>query len=400
MTKGISKVIEQIPPSGIRKFFDLASTMENVISLGVGEPDFDTPWHICENAIHSMSKGKTHYTANRGLIELRNVISAFHKYRYNQQYDPEKEIIVTVGGSEGIDLAMRTLLNPGDEVIVLDPNYVAYAPAVMMAGGITVPIKLTQDNDFKLLAEDLKNAITDKTKAIILNFPSNPTGGVMSKEDYAALVPILKESGIWVVSDEIYAELTFDGEFASLAQFPEIKDQVIVINGFSKAFAMTGWRLGYILSNKEVSSQLNKIHQYVIMSAPTAAQYAAIEAMQHGLPDVLRMRNDYERRRNLIVTRLNKMGLKTNKPKGTFYVFPNITSTGLSSEEFCEKLLDQERVACVPGTAFGPSGEGHIRISYAYSLDHIIEACNRIEHFVNSLQESKPEMIVEEIIID
>jgi aminotransferase len=386
MRKPISNTVENMPPSGIRKFFDLASTMENVISLGVGEPDFDTPWHISENAIHALSQGKTHYTANRGLLALRQEIARFHKERYEQHYNPENEIIVTVGGSEGIDLAMRTLLNPGDEVIVLDPNYVAYTPAITLAKGVPVKIKITEEHEFKLLPEDLKAAITDKTKAIILNFPSNPTGGVMTQEDYEKLVPIIKESGIWVVSDEIYAELTFDGKFASLAQFPEIRDQVIVINGFSKAFAMTGWRLGYVLSEKSVSAQMNKVHQYVIMSAPTMSQYGAIEAMRHGLGDVLEMKEDYLRRRNLLVNRLNRMGLTTNMPHGTFYVFPNITSTGLTSEQFCERLLEEQLVACVPGTAFGESGEGHIRISYAYSLDHIKEACDRIERFLSDLK--------------
>lgn len=371
-------------PSGIRKFFDLASTMDDVISLGVGEPDFPTPWHICESAIDSMTDGNTHYTANRGLPELRREISRFHAERYDQNYDPEKEIIVTVGGSEGIDLVMRTLLNPGDEVIVLDPNYVAYAPAVELAGGRIVPIRITKENEFKLLPEDLEAAITDRTKAIILNFPSNPTGGVMTADDYARLVPILKESGIYVVSDEIYAELLFDGEFASLSQFPEIRDQVIIVNGFSKAFAMTGWRLGYVLCDASLSSMMNKVHQYVIMSAPTPAQYAAIEALRNGIPDIEHMREDYRRRRNLLVRRLNRMGLPTILPHGTFYVFPDITSTGLSSEEFCAQLLDEQRVACVPGTAFGDSGEGHVRISYAYSLDHIKEACDRIERFLES----------------
>lgn len=381
--KPLSQKVLDLKPSGIRKFFDLANTMEGVISLGVGEPDFDTPWHVCENAIYSMSKGKTHYTANRGLLDLRRVISDFHKVRYGQNYDPEKEILVTVGGSEAIDLAMRTLLEPGDEVIMLDPNYVAYAPAVELGGGVPVTIQLKEENDFKLLPEDLKNAITDKTKALIINFPSNPTGGVMTYEDYEKLVDIIKESEIYVVSDEIYAELSFDQEFASLAQFDEIKDQIIVINGFSKAFAMTGWRLGYVLSNPEVSKQMTKIHQYTIMSAPTSAQYAGIEAMMHGLNDVLSMKNDYLNRRNLLVKRLNRMGLKTNMPHGTFYVFPNIEKTGMTSEEFCEKLLEEEKVACVPGTAFGDSGEGFIRISYAYSLDHIKEACDRMEHFLS-----------------
>lgn len=386
MTKQLSTTVQKIKPSGIRKFFDLANTMEGVISLGVGEPDFCTPWHICEYAINSMVDGKTHYTANRGLIELRKEISKFHREHYNQFYDPEKEILVTVGGSEGIDLCMRSLLDPGDEVIVLDPNYVAYEPSVQLAGGVPVPIQLTEENDFKLLPEDLKNAITDKTKALIINFPSNPTGGVMTYEDYEKIVPIIKESDIYVISDEIYAELSFDQKFASLAQFPEVRDQIIVVNGFSKAFAMTGWRLGYLLSNPEVSKAMTKIHQYVIMSAPTAAQHAAIEALQNGYKDVLMMKEDYRNRRNLLVSRLNRMGLKTNLPHGTFYVFANIQPTSLTSEDFCERLLNEEKVACVPGNAFGPSGEGFIRISYAYSLDHIKTACDRLEHFLQNIK--------------
>ncbi|MBM6764443.1 aminotransferase class I/II-fold pyridoxal phosphate-dependent enzyme [Faecalicoccus pleomorphus] len=385
MRKPINPVVEKLKPSGIRKFFDLANTMQGVISLGVGEPDFDTPWHICENAIHSMSTGKTHYTANRGLLELRQAICEFHKVRYHQNYDPEKETLVTVGGSEAIDLAMRALVTPGDEVIVLDPNYVAYAPTIELAGGIPVPIELKEEHEFKLMPDVLQHAITDKTKAMIINYPSNPTGGVMTKEDYEKIVPIIKGSGIYVISDEIYAELSFDQDFASLAQFDEVKDQILVINGFSKAFAMTGWRLGYVLSNAEISSAMTKIHQYVIMSAPTQAQYAAIEALRHGLEDVLTMKKDYMNRRNLLVNRLNRMGLKTNMPHGTFYVFPNIQKTGLTSDEFCEKLLDEEKVACVPGNAFGEHGEGFIRISYAYSIDHIKEACDRIERFLSNL---------------
>lgn len=385
MRKPINPVVEKLKPSGIRKFFDLANTMQGVISLGVGEPDFDTPWHICENAIHSMSTGKTHYTANRGLLELRQAICEFHKVRYHQNYDPEKETLVTVGGSEAIDLAMRALVTPGDEVIVLDPNYVAYAPTIELAGGIPVSIELKEEHEFKLMPDVLQHAITDKTKAMIINYPSNPTGGVMTKEDYEKIVPIIKESGIYVISDEIYAELSFDQDFASLAQFDEVKDQILVINGFSKAFAMTGWRLGYVLSNAEISSAMTKIHQYVIMSAPTQAQYAAIEALRHGLEDVLTMKKDYMNRRNLLVNRLNRMGLKTNMPHGTFYVFPNIQKNGLTSDEFCEKLLDEEKVACVPGNAFGEHGEGFIRISYAYSIDHIKEACDRIERFLSNL---------------
>lgn len=389
--KPLSKTIENLKPSGIRKFFDLASTMDNVISFGVGEPDFDTPWHICENAVYSMSEGKTHYTANRGLLELRKLIAEFHRIRYDQHYNPENEILVTVGGSEAIDLAMRAMINPGDEVITMDPNYVAYTPAIEMAGGIPVIIPLEEKSEFKLTPEALKNAITDKTKAILINFPSNPTGGVMTYEDYEKLVPIIEESGIYVVSDEIYAELTFDGEFASLAQFPSIRDQIVVINGFSKAFAMTGWRLGYVMSNPHLSSAMTKIHQYIIMSAPTPAQYAALEAMTNGLSDVSHMHNEYMNRRNLLVSRLNRMGLKTNMPHGTFYVFPNISQTGLTSEEFCNRLVEEQRVACVPGTAFGEKGEGFMRMSYACSMDNIIEGCDRIEAFLASLDQKQEE---------
>lgn len=380
--KELSQTVQDIRPSGIRKFFDLASTVEGCISLGVGEPDFDTPWHICDAVVHSLQKGKTHYTANRGLLELRKEIAKFHAEHYGQLYDPEKEIIVTTGGSEAVDISFRALVNPGDEVIVLDPNYVAYEPAILMAGGTPVRIRLKEENDFKLLPEDLKNAITDRTKAIMLNFPSNPTGGVMNREDYARLVDIIKDSGIYVISDEIYAEITFEDEFASLAQFPEIRDQVIVINGFSKAFAMTGWRLGYLLSSPRVSSALNKIHQYVMMSAPTPAQYAALEAMKNGYGDVVRMRESYRQRRNLLCSRLNRMGLKTNVPKGTFYVFANITPTGLTSDEFAEELLKEEKVAVVPGTAFGDSGEGFVRMSYATSLENLKSAADKIESFI------------------
>ena len=387
--KSISTVVEKMKPSGIRKFFDLASTMDDVISLGVGEPDFSTPWHICQAAMASMADGKTHYTANRGLLELRQEIATFHKEHYQQSYDPQTEIVVTVGGSEAIDISMRALLNPGDEVIVMDPNYVAYEPAVALAGGVCVPIVLTKENEFKLKPEDLKAAISPKTNAMIINYPSNPTGGVMTHEDYAKLVPILKESGIFVVSDEIYAELSFDQEFASLSQFDEVRDQIIVINGFSKAFAMTGWRLGYILANAPLSKAITKIHQYVIMSASVASQYAAIEALKNGYPDVVMMREEYNHRRNLLVNRLNAMGLHTNMPHGTFYVFADIRKTGLNSETFCSQLLEKEHVACVPGNAFGPHGEGFIRISYAYSLNHIKEACVRIEQFLKDIDYQK-----------
>ncbi|CDA34122.1 putative uncharacterized protein [Firmicutes bacterium CAG:536] len=384
--KEISKTVEALKPSGIRRFFDLANTMEGVISLGVGEPDFSTPWHVCEEAIQSMADGRTHYTANKGLLELREEIAKFHSEHYNQNYDPKTEILVTVGGSEAIDLSMRALLNPGDEVIVMDPNYVAYEPAIRLAGGVCVPIVLTRENEFKLKADDLKKAITDKTKAMIINYPSNPTGGVMTEADYREIVPIIQESGIYVVSDEIYAELSFDQAFASLSQFEEVRDQILVINGFSKAYAMTGWRLGYILANPTITKALTKIHQYVIMSASTPAQYAAIEALRNGYDDVILMREEYLNRRNLLVNSLNRMGLNTPMPHGTFYVFADIRPYGLSSEEFCNELLNQEKVACVPGDAFGPHGQGFIRISYAYSLNHIKEACVRIEHFLQQFK--------------
>ena len=383
--KPINRTIEHLKPSGIRKYFDLANAMEDVISLGVGEPDFDTPWHISAKAVESFEDGHTHYTANRGLIALRRQIANYYRNRYGIGYDPDSEILVTVGGSEAVDLCCRTLINPGDEVIVLDPNNVAYEPAILMAGGVPVRIPLTQEQDFKLLPEDLERAITEKTKAIIVNFPSNPTGGVMTREDYARLVPILKESGIYIISDEIYSELVFAGEFCSPASFDEIRDQVLVINGFSKAFAMTGWRLGYLLSNPELSEQLTKVHQFVIMSAPTAAQYAAIEALEHGMPDIAGMCKEYEARRNLICARLNRMGLTTNVPNGTFYVFANITSSGLSSDEFCVRLLEEQKVAIVPGTAFGESGDGFVRISYATSMEDIKEACARIDAFLETL---------------
>lgn len=380
----LSDKVKAIAPSGIRKFFDLASTMEGVISLGVGEPDFDTPWSIREAAIYSIETGKTFYTANAGLPQLRHEISKYLKRRFQLEYDENKNIIVTVGGSEAIDIAFRSLINPGDEVILLQPSYVAYTPGVQLAGGTEVAIELKEDNNFKLTPELLKAAITDKTKAILLNYPSNPTGGFMTREDYEKIVPIIKESGIIVISDEIYAELSYDHEFVSPANFPEIKDQVIVISGYSKAYAMTGWRLGYVCAHEELCAAMNKIHQYVIMSAPTAAQYAAIEAMKNCDNEVSKMVAQYKLRRNYIVKAFNDMGLKTFMPQGAFYVFPCIKSTGLTSEQFCEELLNDQLVACVPGTAFGKAGEGFIRVSYAYSVDEIKEAVARIKAFLDN----------------
>ena len=344
--KIVNPVVKDIPPSGIRKFFDLANQMEGVISLGVGEPDFATPWTIREAAIYSIEKGKTFYTANQGLLELRKEICKYQKRRFNLDYKPE-QCIVTVGGSEGIDLAFRTIINPGDEVILLQPSYVAYTPGVALAGGVVRNITLTEENEFKLTPELLKEAINEKTKAILLNYPSNPTGGFMTKEDYEKLVPIFKESGIMIITDEIYAELSYEHKFCSIASFDEIKDQVILVSGFSKAYAMTGWRLGYVLANEK-------------------------------------MRQAYLARRNFLVKTFNEMGLKTFTPQGAFYVFPCIKSTGLTSEQFCEELLNDQLVACVPGSAFGEAGEGYIRVSYAYSLEELKAATKKIRKFLEN----------------
>lgn len=385
--KFLSQHVQTIKPSGIRKYFDLASEMEGVISLGVGEPDFDTPWHIREAAIYSIESGKTHYTANQGLLELREEICLYQKRRFQLEYDPVDNVIVTVGGSEAIDIAMRAIVNPGDEVILMEPSYVAYTPSVELTGALPVHIKLEHEDQFKLTPEKLKAAITPKTKAILMNFPSNPTGGVMTKEDYAKLAPILKEHEIIVISDEIYAELTYDGTFCSPANFDEIKDQVIIISGFSKAYAMTGWRLGYVLANKTFTDAMNKIHQYIIMSAPTAAQYGAIDALRNGDIHVAEMRESYMTRRNFITKGFNRIGLPTHLPHGAFYIFPDIRGTGLTSDEFCVQLLEDQRVACVPGTAFGDAGEGFIRVSYAYSIDHIREAIERIDRFMEKFRQ-------------
>lgn len=383
--KVLNNTVREIPPSGIRKFFDLASEMEGVISLGVGEPDFDTPWKIREAAIYSIEQGKTFYTANKGLAELRKEICRYQKRRFNLDYDYEKECVVTVGGSEAIDLAFRSLINPGDEVILLQPSYVAYTPGVELAGGKVVNIELKEDNQFKLTPELLEAAITPKTKAILLNYPSNPTGGFMTREDYEKIVPIIKEHEIIVITDEIYAELSYEQKFCSIAAFPEIKNQVILVSGYSKAYAMTGWRLGYVLANEVLTNAMNKIHQYVIMSAPTGAQYGAIEAMRHCDNEIEKMRQAYMLRRNYIVKAFNDMGLHTFTPQGAFYVFPCIKSTGMTSEQFCEELLKDQLVACVPGNAFGQAGEGYIRVSYAYSIEQIKEATSRIKKFLDKL---------------
>ena len=385
----ISKKVQQVKPSGIRKFFDLATEIEGVVSLGVGEPDFDTPWHIREAAIYSIESGKTFYTANQGLLELRKEICKYLHRRFDLTYDPVDNVIVTVGGSEAIDIALRAIIDPGDEVIVLSPGYVAYEPGVMLAGAVPVIIELNEENHFKLTAEQLEAAISHKTKALLINFPSNPTGGVMTYEDYEKIVPIIKKHNLLVISDEIYAELSYDVEFASPANFDEIKDQVILISGFSKAFAMTGWRLGYVCADKILTKAMNKIHQYVIMSAPSAAQYGAIEGLRNGADHVREMKESYQTRRNFIVNGFNKLGLATHMPQGAFYIFPCIRSTGLTSEGFCEALLEDQKVACVPGSAFGSAGEGFIRVSYAYSIEEIKVALGRIEQFLKNHADKK-----------
>lgn len=382
----LNHVVEAVPPSGIRKFFDLANSIEGVISLGVGEPDFATPWHIREQAIYAIEKGRTFYTANKGLLELRQEIAYYLERRFNLKYNPDKNILVTVGGSEAIDLALRALLNPGDEVILPIPGYVAYEPCIMMTGGKAVYVELEEKNHFKLTKEALQAAITDKTKVLLLNFPGNPTGGIMSKEDFEPLVEIIKKHEILVITDEIYAELSYTQKHFSLAGFEEIKDQVILISGFSKAYSMTGWRLGYLCGNEVFIDAIMKIHQYAIMCPSTISQYAGIEAMRMGDHDTEEMKDSFEQRRNFIVRGLNRIGLTCPLPEGAFYVFPSIQSTGLSSEEFCERLLNEQKVAVVPGSAFGKAGEGFVRISYAYSIDEIKIALQKIEQFMLQFQ--------------
>ena len=382
----LNDVVKNTPKSGIRKFFDLANTMEGVVSLGVGEPDFATPWHIRSEAIYAIEKGNTFYTSNLGLLELRTEISKYLNRRFDVLYNPNNEIIVTSGASEGIDLVFRSLLNQGDEVIIITPSYVAYEPLVKLAGGKCVFIEAKVDNEFKLTKQMLLDAISDKTKILFLNYPSNPTGGVMSYEDYVEIVDIIKEKEIFVISDEIYAELTYDGKFCSIASFDEIKDQVILMSGYSKAYAMTGWRIGYLCANETLINAFLMIHQYSSMCASVIGQIAAVEASKNGDKAVLEMCSSFNMRRNFIVNNLNRIGLKCFMPKGAFYVFPSIKETGLTSEQFCEQLLQQQKVAVVPGTAFGEAGEGFIRISYAYSIDEIKVAIARIEEFLINIK--------------
>jgi aminotransferase len=378
----INQTVRYIKPSGIRKFFDIAATKKGVISLGVGEPDFITPWHIREEAIHAIEKGRTFYTGNKGLPELRKGICDYYSRRFNVDYNGDENCIVTVGGSEAIDIVLRTILKPGDEVILPTPAYVAYAAIIEMAGGKVIEVQLKEEDEFKLTPEALRKVISERTKAVILNFPGNPTGGIMTYDDYAKIVPILKQHHIFAVTDEIYAELTYEGKHCSIAVFEEIKDRVIIINGFSKAYSMTGYRVGYILAHKDIIEMCLKIHQYTIMCATTPCQYAAIEAVNNGDNDIEEMFLSFRQRRNYIVKELNRIGLKTHMPQGAFYVFPSIAITGMKCEEFCERLLEEENLALVPGNAFGDAGEGYVRISYAYSLDEIKLAISKLEHFL------------------
>ncbi|MBO5136384.1 MAG: aminotransferase class I/II-fold pyridoxal phosphate-dependent enzyme [Clostridia bacterium] len=382
----INKTVIETPPSGIRKFFDLAAEMDDVVSLGVGEPDFVTPWHIREVGITSLEKGKTHYTSNAGIKELRVELSKYMKRRFKVEYDPLSEIIVTVGGSEAIDLFIRTVVNPGDEVLVPEPSFVCYKPIVNFAGGMAVPIETKVENEFRLTAEELKQAITPKTKVLILPYPNNPTGGIMRREDLEEIAEVLRGTDILVLSDEIYAELTYEGQHVSIAEIDGMYERTVIVSGFSKCYAMTGWRLGYACGNKEIIRMMTKVHQFAIMSAPTLAQHAAIEALRNGDDDIAVMREEYDRRRRVIVKGFNDMGLTCFEPKGAFYAFPCIKSTGLTSEEFCEQLLMSEKVAVVPGNAFGESGEGFIRCSYAYSVEDINRALKAIERFIKKVK--------------
>ncbi len=377
--------VRKVPPSGIRRFFDIVSEMKDVISLGVGEPDFTTPWRCSDAAIYSLRTGHTHYTSNRGLKELTRLISDYEA-RFGVRYDPASEIMVTVGASEGIDLALRALIEPGDEVLVPDPSYVSYMPCVVFAGGVCVPVKTVAENGFRLTADMLRAKITPRTKAVIFPYPNNPTGGVMELEDMKALATALEGTDVIVIADEIYAELTYTGRtHVAFASIPGMRERTITLNGFSKAFAMTGWRMGYACAPKEILDVMMRVHQYTIMCAPTAGQYAAVEALKSGLEtdfaDVKRMVRQYDRRRRVIVDGLRAAGLETHEPLGAFYAFPCIRSTGMTSQEFCVRLLEEERVACVPGDAFGETGEGYVRCSYASSLESITEAVRRIGAF-------------------
>ncbi|MQR94486.1 aminotransferase [Fictibacillus phosphorivorans] len=384
-SKYLSNTVQSIQPSGIRRFFDLASSMENVISLGVGEPDFVTPWNVIEASYHSLEQGYTAYTANAGLFELRKEISRYMKRRFGVSYSAEEEIVVTVGASQAIDMALRAVLNPGEEVIVVEPSFVSYAPTVTLAGGVPVPVNTYSEDDFKLQPEQIEAAITDKTKVLMLCSPNNPTGTVLSKGDLERIAEVVEKHDLLVISDEIYAELTYDEPYTSFPAVKNMRDRTILISGFSKAFAMTGWRLGFACGPKPILQAMLKIHQYTMMCAPTMAQHAALEALVNGQKDVVKMKESYRQRRSLVIHALEEMGLSCHVPGGAFYVFPSIEKTGLSSEEFAEQLLMKEQVAVVPGSVFGESGEGHVRCSYATSVQKLEEAMCRIDRFLQTL---------------
>lgn len=382
INKMLNEKVKQIKPSGIRRFFDIAATMEGVVSLGIGEPDFPTPAHVRDVGIKSIIEKGTAYTANVGLIELRRSISKYLERRFALEYNPENQILVTVGASEAVDLALRAVVEPGDEVLVPEPTYVSYAPTAVLAGGVAVPVPTYEKDNFRLTADVIKSLITPKTKAIVFCYPNNPTGAVMEEQDLREIAEVLRQHNILVISDEVYAELVYGIKHTSIASLPGMPERTLVINGFSKAFAMTGWRLGFACGPKELMDAMKKIHQYVIMCAPTMSQWAAIEALDHGMPEVERMVAEYNRRREVIVGGFRSMGLSCFEPKGAFYCFPRVSDLGMSSDDFCTQLLESEKVAVVPGSAFGASGEGFIRCSYAYSVEAIEEALRRIERFI------------------
>ena len=389
MREFVTEKVKQIKPSGIRKFFDIVSEMPDAISLGVGEPDFDTPWHIREEGIRSLKAGKTFYTSNAGLMPLRQEISRYIEDRLQLTYDPASEIMVTVGGSEAIDIAFRTVLEPGDEVVIPEPAFVSYVPCVQLAGGVPVTIPLKAENAFRLKPRELEAAITPKTKVLLLSYPNNPTGAIMEKEDLEALLGIIEKHDLLVISDEIYSELTYNSRHVSIASLPGMRKRCVVINGFSKSYAMTGWRLGYALAPKEIMEQMVKLHQFAIMSSPTTSQYAAVSALKNGNSDVMEMRLAYDQRRRFLLHEMERLQIPCFEPRGAFYIFPDISEFGMSSEEFATELLREEKVAVVPGSAFGDCGEGFIRISYAYSIEELKAALARIEAFLKKIRQNK-----------
>ena len=389
MKNPLSQKVVQLEPSGIRKFFDVVNEMKDAISLGVGEPDFDTPWRIREEGIYTLERGRTFYTSNAGLMELKVEITKYLKNRVDVSYDPKKEVLVTVGGSEAIDMMFRAMIDPGDEVLIPQPSYVSYLPCAVMADGVPVVIPLKNENEFKLTAEELEAAITPKSKILVMPFPNNPTGAIMTRDDLAPIVDLVIKHDLYVLSDEIYSELSYKVDHVSIASFPGMKERTILVNGFSKGFAMTGWRLGYACGPAAIIEQMTKIHQYAIMCAPTNSQYAAVEGLRNCMGEVQKMRESYNQRRRYLMHEFRRMGLECFEPYGAFYVFPSIQEFGMTSEEFATRFLEEEKVAVVPGTAFGACGEGFIRISYAYSLEDLKEALGRLENFITRLRETK-----------